>query len=192
MSFEEAVAQRIEDAYLRMRNSFGGNFAGRSDRYRQAFPFQIFCALNALIAFGDDNAHAGNVIAVREVNALGAFGRNPNVINGYVNRSGLEGRNQTVKGNVLHFNPEARRAADRSDNVHVKAHEFACFGILEAKGRVGRIHAGHQKRQIIIRRLTGSCGSERRDRQAGETGQCILDKTAFMHVISFFVSIDAL
>ena len=169
-----------------MRNSFGGNFAGRSNRYRKPFAFQIFCALNALIAFGDDNAHAGNVIAVREVNALGAFGRNPNVINGYVNRSGLEGRNQTVKGNVLHFNPEARRAADGTDDVHVKAHEFACFGILEAKGRVGRIHAGHQKRQIFIRRLTGSCGSERMDRQAGETGKCKLDKTAFVHVISFF------
>ena len=46
--------------------------------------------------------------------------------------------------------------------------------------------AGHQKRQIFIRRLTGSCGSERMDRQAGETGKCKLDKTAFVHVISFF------
>ena len=53
----------------------------------------------------------------------------------------MQGRDQAVKGQVVHFYFKSLRLGDGFDDIHVKTQIFFLVLILETKRRVGGIHA---------------------------------------------------
>ena len=82
---------------------------------------------------------------------------------GNVDVAGLQGRYQTVKGEVPHFHVKAFGLADRTNDVNVVANILARLGILRTKRRISRVHADNQR----VLRMLVCPGRNYRQRSCG-------------------------